>query len=59
MKVQKKVKLFDENGFYSGNLRNQNKETDFFLSPKDIYVDEKNDVYIADAGKNQIFNFYS
>ena len=53
----KEVKLLDKNGFYSGNLRNQNKETDFLVMPKDIYVDKKNDVYIADAGKNQIFIF--
>ena len=53
----KEVKLFDVNGFYSGSLRNQNKETNFLVSPKDIYVDKKNDVYIADAGKNQIFIF--
>lgn len=53
----REVKMFDTNGFYSGSLRDQNKKTDFLVSPKDIYVDKKNSVYIADAGKNQILIF--
>lgn len=53
----KEVKFFDKEGLYAGNLKNQEKEEVFLVSPEDIFVDSKNSIYIADAGQNQILVF--
>lgn len=53
----KEIKLFDENGFYESNLKDQNKNKYFLVTPKDLYVDKERNLYISDFGRNQIVVF--
>lgn len=50
----KEVKLFDKDGFYVGNIKNQEKDENFLMAPEDIYIDKNGSVYIADGGTSQI-----
>lgn len=53
----KEIKLFDKDGLYFGNFKNQENEENFLVSPQEIFVDDKNSVYVVDSGRNQIFIF--
>jgi DNA-binding beta-propeller fold protein YncE len=50
----KEVKIYDENGFYVNNLRNENGGEFIFLSPEAVFVDRDGYIYIVDSGSNQI-----
>lgn len=50
----KEIKLFDKDGFYVGNIKNQEKEENFLMAPEDVYVDKDNTVYVVDGGTSQI-----
>ncbi len=53
----KEIKLFDKDGLYFGNFKNQENEENFLVYPQEIFVDDKNSVYVVDSGRNQIFIF--
>lgn len=53
----KEIKLFDKDGLYFGNFKNQEKDENFLVAPQSVFVDDKNSVYIVDSGRNQIFIF--
>lgn len=55
----KEIKLFDKDGFYVGNIKNQEKEENFLMAPEDIFVDKDNTVYVVDGGTSQIQVFSS
>ena len=40
-----------------GNFKNQENEENFLVSPQEVFVDDKNSVYVVDSGRNQIFIF--
>lgn len=53
----KEIKLFDKDGLYFGNFKNQENEENFLVSPQEVFVDDKNSVYVVDSGRNQILIF--
>lgn len=50
----KEVKIYDKNGFYVNNLRNENGGEFIFLSPESVFVDEESYIYVVDSGTNQV-----
>lgn len=50
----KEVKIYDKNGFYVNNLRDQTGSEFIFMSPDEVFVDNDNNIYVVDSGSNQI-----
>lgn len=50
----KEIKIFDTDGFYVGNVKNQEKEESYLVAPEDVFVDTENNIYVVDGGASKI-----
>lgn len=55
----KEVKIYDENGFYVNNLKDDTSSEFIFTSPEDLFVDTDNNIYVVDSGTNQVSIYLS
>lgn len=55
----KEVKIYDKDGFYVTNLKDPQGKAFIFESPEEIFVDERNSIFVVDSGTNQIFTYFT
>jgi len=55
----KEVKIYDQNGFYVNNLKDDTSSEFIFTSPEDLFVDTDNNIYVVDSGTNQVSIYLS